>query len=157
MAETTTKELTLTRVFDAPRELVWKAWTDAEMLKKWWGPHGFTNPVCEVDPRVGGKINIEMEDSEGLIAKGSRYPMTGEFTELEEPEKIVYTSAAIMNDEVLFDNLVTVTFEEDNGKTKQTVHVVVTNIRDAEKAAGPLSGMEMGWSQSLEKLADSLA
>ena len=53
-------ELTITRVFDAPRDLVFEAWTDAKHLAKWWGPHHFTNPVCELDVRVGGAIRIDM-------------------------------------------------------------------------------------------------
>ena len=52
-------EFIISRVFDAPRERVWKAWTEAERLKQWWGPAGFTNPVCKVDARQGGAIRIE--------------------------------------------------------------------------------------------------
>jgi uncharacterized protein YndB with AHSA1/START domain len=51
-------ELAITRIFDAPRELVFKAWTVPEMMAKWWGPKGVTNPICEVDAKVGGKIYI---------------------------------------------------------------------------------------------------
>jgi len=59
--------LTITRIFDAPRELVFKAWTDPKMLARWWGPHGFTNPVCEVDVRVGGGIRIHMQGPERTV------------------------------------------------------------------------------------------
>ena len=55
------REITITRVFDAPRALVFQAWTDAKHLAQWWGPHGFTNPVCEIDPRPGGAIYIVMQ------------------------------------------------------------------------------------------------
>jgi uncharacterized protein YndB with AHSA1/START domain len=51
------RQLVLTRVFDAPRELVFKAWTETERLKRWWGPKGFTNPVCELDARPGGSYS----------------------------------------------------------------------------------------------------
>src|SRR5579862_9504059 len=107
--EESKKELTLTRIYDAPVALVWKAWTDPKLVAQWWGPQGFTAPVCEVEVIVGGKINIEMEDSEGLIKKGSRYPMTGEFKEVDEEKRLVFTSNAIMNDKPILENLVTVT------------------------------------------------
>lgn len=152
MADNNIKELTLTRILDASRELVWKAWTDESMLAKWWGPEGFTTPIAEFDARPGGAINVVMEDSAGYIKKGSRYPMTGMYKELVEPERIVFESNAIVNDMPILENLVTVTFEEQDGKTKMTLHVVVTKA--TPEAEGPLAGMEMGWSQSLDKLAE---
>jgi len=148
------QELRLTRVFDAPRDLVFKAWTDSKLVSQWWGPNGFTNPICEIDPKVGGKINIVMEDSAGLIKKGSRYPMTGTFTEIDEPKKIVYTSEAIMNDKPLFENVVTVIFEEQDGKTTMNIHIIVSNIQPGAEMA--LAGMEMGWNQQLDKLGEFL-
>jgi uncharacterized protein YndB with AHSA1/START domain len=145
------RELTLTRVFDAPRELVFKAWTDEKLLAKWWGPKGFTNPIAELDARPGGSMNIVMEDAEGLIEKGSRYPMTGTFQEIDEPSRLVFTSKAIMNGKPIIENTATVTFEAQGGKTKMTLHVLVTHA--TPEAEMPLRGMEMGWSQSLDKLA----
>jgi len=68
------QELVLTRVFDAPRELVFKAWTDPKHVAQWWGPHGFTNPVCELDLRPGGAILIHMRGPDGVV-----YPMTGTY------------------------------------------------------------------------------
>jgi uncharacterized protein YndB with AHSA1/START domain len=152
MTDSNKHELTLTRIFDAPRELLWKAWTDESMLAKWWGPKGFTTPISELDPKPGGAINVVMEDSAGFIKKGSRYPMTGRFMELLEPERLVYTSNAIMNGKPIIKNLVTVTFEDQDGKTKMTLKVIVTEA--TPEAEGPLSGMELGWSQSLDKLSD---
>ena len=69
-------EVVLTRVFDAPRALVFKIWTEPHHLAKWWGPRDFTNPVCELDVRVGGKILIHMHAPDGTV-----YPMTGTFRE----------------------------------------------------------------------------
>ncbi len=60
------KELILKRTFDAPIGLVWKAWTDQELLKRWWGPKGVTTPICKVDPRPGGEIDIVMLAGEEL-------------------------------------------------------------------------------------------
>src|SRR5438876_660130 len=58
-------EVAFTRTFDAPRNLVWKAWTDSRYLAQWWGPHSFSNPVCEVDARIGGAIRIHMRGPDG--------------------------------------------------------------------------------------------
>ncbi len=146
------RDLTLTRVFDAPRELVFKAWTDEKLLAKWWGPKGFTNPVSELEPRPGGSINIVMEDAEGLIKKGSRYPMTGTYQVVDEPSRLVYTSEALMNGKPIIETTVTVTFEAQGDKTKMTLHVLVTHA--TPEAEMPLRGMEMGWSQSLDKLSE---
>lgn len=142
--------LRLERVFDAPRETVFKAWTDERLIAQWWGPQGFTAPVCEWDTR-SGKINVVMEDTTALIEKGAKFPMTGRFKEIEAPKRLVYTSSPIMNGKPIMETLVTVTFEDQDGKTKLTLHVFVT--KTTPEAEGALAGMEMGWSQSLDKLA----
>ena len=154
MTDKDNRVLTLTREYDAPREVVFKAWTDEALVAQWWGPKGFTTSVSELDARPGGAIGIVMEDAEGLIEKGSRYPMSGNFKEVVNPERLVFTSSAIMNDKPIMDNLVTVTFEDVNGKTKLTVHIEVTRV--TPEAEMPLAGMEMGWNQQLDKLTDTL-
>src|ERR1700739_195794 len=83
------REITITRVSDAPRLLVFKAWTDAKALAQWWGPKGFTNPVCELDVRVGGAIRIHMRSPDGSV-----YPMKGEFREIVPPERLRFTHIA---------------------------------------------------------------
>src|ERR1700730_7092158 len=85
--ESAERELKITRVFDAPREMVFKAWTDPKLLAQWWGPKGFTNPVCELDVRPGGAIRVHMRGPDGTV-----YPMTGVYQEVVEPERIVFTS-----------------------------------------------------------------
>ncbi|HEY1835740.1 MAG TPA: SRPBCC domain-containing protein [Candidatus Saccharimonadales bacterium] len=156
MAEQNSMELALTRVFDAPRELVFKAWTDPALVAKWWGPKGVTNPVSEVDARIGGKLHVVMLAGEELgPMAGQRWPMRGEFKELVEPERLVFTNQAVdENDNVLLDGLTTVIFEEENGKTKLTMHTAVKGM--SPQAPQMLEGMEAGWSQSLDKLAESL-
>ena len=84
------REIVITRVLDAPRELVWSAWTDPEQVVQWWGPKGFTNPVCKFDVRVGGSIYVEMRAPDGTV-----YPMFGEYKEILEPEKLVFISGAL--------------------------------------------------------------
>src|SRR5439155_6676281 len=82
--------VTLTRVFEAPRALVWKAWTDPEVMAQWFGPRGFTNPVCQLDVRVGGSLHIVMRGPDG-----NDYPMKGVFREVLAPERLVFTNIAI--------------------------------------------------------------
>jgi len=140
-------ELGLTRLFDAPRELVFKVWTDPKHVARWWGPHRFTNPVCELDLRPGGAILIHMRSPDGIV-----YPMTGVFQEVVPPERLVFTSAALDSDgNPMFEVLTTVTFAEEGGKTKQILRARV--IKKTAQAAPYLAGMEQGWTQSLERLA----
>lgn len=140
------KEMKLTRIVNAPRLLVFKAWTDREQLEKWWGPKGFTNPVCEVDTKPGGTMLIHMKSPDGIV-----YPMNGEYHEIVEPEKIVFTSAALdKNGNRLFEILNTVIFTEEDGKTKLSIHAVVSNIANEGKPY--LDGMNEGWNQSIDKL-----
>ncbi len=150
-AEATDRELVITRVFDAPRELVFKAWTDPKHVAEWWGPKGFTNPICELDLRPGGAIRIDMRGPDGVV-----YPMKGVFHEIVEPERLVVTTSAFEDQEgnPQLEVLNTVTFAEYNGKTKLTLRAVV--VKSAPEVAAALDGMEEGWSQSLERLADHL-
>lgn len=146
--DTQEREIVITRVFDAPREIVFKAWTDPERLKRWWGPKHFTNPVCEVDARPGGAIRIHMRGPDGTV-----YPMTGVYHEIVEPERLIFTASALdAKGDPLFEQLTTVTFEEHSGKTKLTLHASFSNIR--LEAARHLAGAEVGWNMSLDRLAE---
>jgi uncharacterized protein YndB with AHSA1/START domain len=145
------QELVLTRVFDAPRELVFKVWTDPAHLVHWWGPKGFTNPVCQLDARPGGAIRIHMRGPDGTV-----YPMAGVYKEIVEPERIVFASGALDSaGHPLFEVLTSVTFAEQAGKTTLTLHARVTMSTPA--AAPHLGGMTEGWTQSLERLAAYVA
>src|SRR3989344_590653 len=84
--------LTIVRVFDAPRELVWKAWSDPELYKKWFGPKTFTSPVVKMDFRVGGKILGCMRGMEGDF-KGKDFWSTGTYKEIVPMKKIVTTDS----------------------------------------------------------------
>ena len=147
-------ELVITRIFDAPRERVWRAWTDPEEFMKWWGPKTFTAPSCEMDFRVGGKYLACMKDS-----KGKEYWNTGVFNEINAREKIVYTDSFAddkgnkvpgsyygMGDDFPPEMTVTVLFEDQNGKTKMT-------LKHAGMPAGEMSKMaSQGWNESFDKL-----
>jgi uncharacterized protein YndB with AHSA1/START domain len=144
----TENELTLTRIINAPRALVFKAFTDPKHLAQWWGPRGFTNPVCEVDLRRGGAILIHMRGPNGII-----YPMTGVYREIVKPERLIFTSAALdEKGKPLFEVLSTITFTEHGDKTTLVMHASVSKV--TVKAAPYLAGMEAGWTQSLERLEE---
>jgi uncharacterized protein YndB with AHSA1/START domain len=152
------EDLFITRIFDASRERVWKAWTEPEFMKHWWGPKGFTTPYCEIDLRVGGKFLYCMRSPEGKDYWG-----TGVYREIVRLEKIVCTNSFAdekgsvvpatqygMSADFPLKMLVTVTFEEHEGKTKLTLrHVGIPAGADRD-------GANVGWSQSLDKLAEAL-
>lgn len=150
------KELTITRVFDAPRELVWKAWTDEKLLARWWGPRWVTNPTCEWDARPGGEIYIVMLAGKELgNFAGQEWPMKGKFQELTPPERIVYTSSALDDKKgILIETSNTLILEKLGTKTKMTLRIVVTKTSPGSEFA--LAGMETGWNQSIDKLGEEL-
>jgi uncharacterized protein YndB with AHSA1/START domain len=152
------EEITITRVYDAPRELLWKAWTDPEQIKRWWGPKIFTAPFVKIDLRVGGKYLNCMRGPDG-----KDYWSTGVYREIVANERIVATDSFAdekgnivpashygMTGEWPLEMLVTVTLEELGGKTKMIL-----------RHEGIPSGMmreltETGWSESFDKLADNI-
>ena len=150
-------ELEITRVFDAPRELVWKAWTDPEHFRQWWGPKDFTCPFCKIDFRIGGKYLFCMRSN-----KGQEYWSTGTYKEIVSNEKIVFShSFANENGNIvpathygfegdfLLEMEITVTFREANGKTKMI-------LRQVGMTSSHLEGMDTGWNESFDKLEKSL-
>jgi uncharacterized protein YndB with AHSA1/START domain len=148
---TATRELTITRVYDAPPSLVFRMWVEPKHMAAWWGPNGFDNPVCELDARVGGKILIHMRGPDGTV-----YPMTGTFREVDAPRRLVFLAVAEDHDgNVLLESLTSVTFEDVGGKTKLTMHADAVGLAPA--APQMLAGMDAGWTQSLERLEALLA
>jgi uncharacterized protein YndB with AHSA1/START domain len=141
------KELVITRILDAPRELVFEAWTGPKHMAQWFGPRKFTTPVCELDPRPGGAILIHMRGPDGTV-----YPMTGVYHEVVRPERLVYMSWVPNKEKPLFEILTTVTFAEQGGKTKLTMHAKV--LKSTPEAAPMLAGMEEGWKQTLDRLGE---
>ncbi len=143
-------DVTLIREFSAPLGLVWQVWTQAEHVKEWWGPHCFTNPVCEWDARPGGNILIHMQGPDGSV-----FPMAGTFREVAEPNMLSFFSAVPNEDGgSIIEVLTTVTFAEQAGKTVVTVNGKGVGFEEIAKQM--FAGMEMGWSQSLEKFATHL-
>ncbi len=146
-------ELVITRTFDAPRALVWLAWTDPEHVKQWWGPQGFHNETCKADLRVGGNFRLEMRAPDGNV-----YPCVGTFREIVEPERIVYEGEATEGHPcgagIPPRATVTVRFAEQDGKTHLTLH---TRFASAErKQAAADARFVISWQEALDRLADSL-
>ena len=154
------ERMTVIRVFDAPRELVWRAWTDPKYIMQWWGPKGFTAPVCKMDFRVGGRLLCCMRSPDG-----QDFWNATEYVEIIPYEKIV--SSMYFSDpdgnkvepeqygiehEAIDDAYDVVTFEDlGNGRTKLTF----VGNEPAESAKN--SGQLEGWNQILDKMSDVLA
>ena len=118
------REIVATRVFDAPRELVFRMWTDPKHIAHWWGPNGFTNTIHEMDVRPGGVWRFVMHGPDGVDYKNKIV-----YLEIVKPERLVYRHAGEEGTEdVRFHT--TVTFLEEGGKTKLTLRMVF------ESAAG---------------------
>ncbi|HLO18414.1 MAG TPA: SRPBCC domain-containing protein [Anaerolineales bacterium] len=153
------QEIVVTRIFNAPRELVWKAWTDPEYFMSWWGPKDYTSPFCEIDLRVGGKYLNCMRSPDG-----KNYWGTGIFREIVPLERIVYTDSFSdaegnvvpathygLGADFPLEMLVTVTFEDYGDKTKMT-------LKHTGLPAGEMSEQtRAGWNESFDKLAQSLS
>jgi uncharacterized protein YndB with AHSA1/START domain len=141
------REIVLTRVFDAPRELVYDALTKPELLKRWFGPRGWSLVVCEVDLRVGGAWRFVLHGP-----GGAQMGMRGIYRVLVRPERTVHTESF---DEYPGESVVTGVLVERDGKTTLTGTVLYESkeIRDAVVS----SGMEHGAAESYDKLAEQLA
>jgi len=141
-----------TRRYAAPRELLFELWTDPKHLAKWWGPKGFTNPVCEFEARAGGRIYIEM-----TAPDGTAYPMEGTVQEIVPPERLVLVCTCCGDDSGKpgIESVTTVTFHADGDGTRMELEARITKFEDFARDA--LAGMEQGWSETLDRLADRLA
>lgn len=151
------KYITLTKVIDAPVARVWQAWVDQTQVAKWWAPKGFTNPVCEVDAKVGGELSIVMQAGDDMgPMSGMKAPMKGVFTEVAPNEKLVFTNIALDSEgNAVLEGVTTVTFEDMGGETKLTVHTGAAGT--APGVEQMLGGMEQGWNEQLDKLGRFLA
>lgn len=157
-------EFSIVRVLDAPRELVWRAWTNAEHLAKWWGPVIFQNEVVGFDFRIGGVFHYKMTTDDGNV-------MWGKFVyrEIDEPQKLVYVSSfsdenagvtrAPFAENFPLEVLNTLTFEENDGKTTLTLRGVPFNASEEEIAffASMHDSMRGGFGGTLDALTEHLA
>src|SRR5258707_1023184 len=141
------REIVLTRVFDAPRRLVFDAFSKPELLKRWFGPRGWSLVVCEVDLRVGGGFRFVLRSPDGR-----EMGMRGVYREIVPPERSVHMESF---DDYPGESQVTAVFVEQEGKTTLTATVLYPSqeVRDAVVR----SGMEHGAAESYDKLAELLA
>ena len=141
------REIVLTRVFDAPRHLVFDAFCKPELLKRWFGPRGWSLVVCEVDLRVGGGFRFVLRGPDG-----TEMGMRGVYREIVPPERSVHMESF---DDYPGESQVTAVFVEQGGKTTLTATVLYPSreVRDAVIQ----SGMEHGAAESYDKLAELLA
>jgi uncharacterized protein YndB with AHSA1/START domain len=140
------RELVITRVFDAPRRLVFKVWTAPEHLARWWGPEGFTTLACAMDVRPGGAWFRRMRSPEG-----SEHTKRGIYREIVAPERLVFTYADEDADGRLGpETVVTVTFEEHGLKTRLTLHQAGFETVTAR------DGHYGGWTSCMARFAEYL-
>lgn len=141
------RTLFIDRTFDAPRELVFKAWTDPQHIVQWWGPRGFKSTVLTLDLRSGGAYRIHMRSPEN-----TDHWSQGIYREVVPPERLVMVGSWADRDgnPTTPQTVATVTFEDLGGKTRLTLHQVfeTETARDAHRG---------GWSSSMEVLAEYLA
>lgn len=154
------KDVVITRIFDAPRDRVWKAWTEPEIMKRWWGPKSFTAPFVRIDLRVGGEYLNSMRSPEG-----QDFWSKGVFKEVVAPERLVMTDSFAdekgntvppshygFSEKRPQEMLIKVLFEEAEGKTKLILrHSGIEGMNETD-----VENMRQGWSESFDKLAESL-
>jgi uncharacterized protein YndB with AHSA1/START domain len=165
MAAKNSEEFVISRVFNAPRERVWQAWTDAERLKQWWSPKGFTTHTCKVDLRPGGVFLYGMKSPDGV-------DMWGRFVyrEIEPPKRLEFivsfsdpkggVTRHPWSENWPLQTLSIVTFEEQGaGKTKVTVRWTPHEATDIERKtfADGKESMQQGWTGTLDQLTAYLA
>lgn len=147
-------ELIITRTFDAPRELVWRAWTDPGQIMQWWGPKGYNAPICALDLRIGGTFHLNLCGPDGAI-----YPCKGTYRDIVAPERIVYIGEAEDGHPcgagIPPYSVVTITFTEQVGnKTLLTLHTLFESVLRLDAANE--NGYSVSWGMSMERLAQSL-
>jgi uncharacterized protein YndB with AHSA1/START domain len=138
------REIVTERVFDAPRDLVYKAWTDPEHVAQWWGPNGFTNTIHEMDVRPGGVWRFIMHGPDGTDYKNQI-----EYLEVVKPELLVYLHESTPKFHV------TVTFEDQNGKTRVTMRMLFDTAEQRDKVVKTFGAIE-GAKQTFGRLGQHL-
>ena len=141
------REIEITRVFDAPRELVFDALTNPEHLPHWFGLRAWTLPVCEIDLRPGGKWRYVMRGPDG-----QEMGMSGVYREIERPERLVYTESF---DDYPGETINTGVLTEEDGKTTFTATVLYESKEHRDAVIE--SGMQSGAAETFDRLAEHLA
>jgi uncharacterized protein YndB with AHSA1/START domain len=144
------RELYISRHFAASRQQVYRAWTEPKHVARWWGPKDFTNPVCEIEARVGGRLHIVMRGPDG-----TDYPMRGVVTDVRASERFAFDLEALdPAGKPTLSGRLSVTFADEDGKTRMSLSTYAEGL--GPDAAGKLEGMETGWNQSIDRLSSWL-
>jgi uncharacterized protein YndB with AHSA1/START domain len=151
MESTTGREIVLTRLFDAPRTMVWEAWTDPKQLVLWWGPNGFTTTIEEMDVTVGGVWRLVMHGPDG-----TDYPNKSVFTEVVPYERLVSTLTGGRKDGPVVQIEKITTFEERAGGTLVTLRMVFVSAEARDQNVRDYGSIE-GGKQTLQRLEEHLA
>ena len=149
-SSTADREIVITRVIQAPRDLVWEVWTNPDHVAKWWGPNGFTNTILSMDVRPGGVWRFIMHGPDGVD-----YPNKIVFIEVVKPERLVY-SHGDDTDNGEADFQTTFTFEEHAGQTTVTLRALFVSAEARDKAVREVGAIE-GGNQTLGRLAEYVA
>ncbi|MBD2165242.1 SRPBCC domain-containing protein [Calothrix membranacea FACHB-236] len=150
------REIIITRIFNAPRELVFQAWTDPKHIVQWWGPKGFTTRVTELDLRPGGQSRYVMVGPDG-----TEYPVKGVFFEIVPPERIVSSDEfdegfeQLINGDLPQGIVMTVMFEDLEGKTKLTLQI--RHATESDRRKHEEMGVVAGWNSTFDCLDEFLA
>jgi uncharacterized protein YndB with AHSA1/START domain len=148
---TSDREIVITRVYDAPREAVWDAWTDPQQVAQWWGPKGFTTTIHEMEFRPGGTWRLTMHGPDG-----TDYPNQSTFLEVVKPERIVYSHGGGSKGKPGAQFEATWTFEAQEAKTKLTLRMVFATAAARDLVVKTYNAIE-GGNQTLGRLAEKLA
>lgn len=146
-SSTADREIVVSRIFDAPRELVWEAWTDPRHVVHWWGPDGFTTTIAKMDVRPGGTWELVMHGPDG-----TDYPNRSVFTEVVKPERICFLHGGSRKGDPETQFEATWTFEAVGNKTRLSIHMVFPTAADRERVVRDYGALE-GAKQTLERLA----
>jgi uncharacterized protein YndB with AHSA1/START domain len=144
------REMTVTRLLRAPIDIVWEIWTDPGHIQQWWGPHGFSAPLCRWDAKTGNDMYLEMKGPTGIII-----PVKGEFVEVVKPTRLVFKTHKLDNNgkpEVIIVHSITLSAE--GRKTRFELHMKVDLLTESGKIA--LSGVKVGLTQQLDKMETHL-
>lgn len=141
------RELVITRILDAPRDVVFRAWTEPDRVARWWGPQGFVTTYCDMDIRPGGAFRVCMRSP-----AGAEHWKQGIYREIVAPERLVFTFAwEDAEGKPGHQTLVTVTLADRGGRTELTLHQAIFETAPAR------DDHRRGWTSTLQRFAEYLA
>ena len=144
------REVVITRTFEAPAARIFEMWTKPEHVARWWGPKGYTTTIDAMDARPGGEFRLVMHGPDG-----TRQPVKGVYKEVNPPRRLVYTEDWDLGDRPSVASVVTIAFDEGDGRTTATIHVLYETTED--RATLIDMGVREGWHSCLDRLVEELA